>query len=56
MVGGDYYVQDISHKLEASGHDLGRKLSSVLLDLDKQYRRLIEEYEYGNQIELIVYK
>lgn len=56
MVGGDYYVQDISHKLETSGQDLGMKLSSVLNDFDRQYRKTIEEYEYGNQIELILYK
>lgn len=54
MVGGDYYVQNIGNSLESSSNDLGILLARSLKDFDAEYRRLIEQHEYGNQIHVVL--
>lgn len=55
-VGGDYHIENITRRLESSGIALGKEMSSLIQDFDTAYRAAIEKHEYGNQIELILYK
>lgn len=55
-VGGDYHVENITKRLESSGIALGKEMSALLQDFDTAYRAAIEKHEFGNQIELILYK
>ena len=55
-VGGDYHIENITKLLDSSGIALGKEMSSLLQDFDTAYRAAIEKHEYGNQIELILYK
>jgi 2-polyprenyl-3-methyl-5-hydroxy-6-metoxy-1,4-benzoquinol methylase len=54
MVGGDYYVGDVTARLKEHGGQLGAELAAALCDFDARYRSLIEAHDYGNQIEVTI--
>ena len=56
IVGGDNYCEVISEQIKNSGHMLGKKIAKLIYDFCKQYYRLIEQYNYGNQIILKIIK
>jgi 2-polyprenyl-3-methyl-5-hydroxy-6-metoxy-1,4-benzoquinol methylase len=55
-VGGDYHIENITSKLNQSANKLGSEMSKLIIDFDKKYREIIEVNEFGNQIEVIIYK
>jgi 2-polyprenyl-3-methyl-5-hydroxy-6-metoxy-1,4-benzoquinol methylase len=54
MVGGDYYVRDIAARLKDSPNPLGAALAGKLMQFDAEYRKLLEENDFGNQICIVL--
>lgn len=66
VVGGDNIVRDIRAALCAEGpvtsendpyrRPLGAELSELIANFDIEYRRVLEEHRYGNQIRVVIRK
>lgn len=55
-VGGDYHIENISSLLNKSTYKLGSEMSELISNFNKKYQEIIEAHEFGNQIEVIIYK
>jgi 2-polyprenyl-3-methyl-5-hydroxy-6-metoxy-1,4-benzoquinol methylase len=65
VVGGDNFVSDITAQLRrdaslteltAEQRTLAARLADLITGLDAEYRHLLEDYRYGNQIRVVAYK
>lgn len=60
IVGGDEFIAQITARLDAEAEHgaehgaLGRRLAKLIRDFDAEYRRILEEHRYGNQIRFVV--
>jgi hypothetical protein len=55
-VGGDYHIEYISKILNSLETGLGKELADLIQKFDTAYTEAIVNHEYGNQIEIILYK
>lgn len=67
VVGGDNYVRDITVRLQFGDEDklsdwtakhryIAEKLAELIQEFDCNYRKLLEDNEYGNQVRFIIKK
>jgi len=56
IVGGDRFITDITELLAASDSSFKDEMISLIRKFDLDYKALIEKYNYGNQIYLIIRK
>jgi SAM-dependent methyltransferase len=61
IVGGDEFIAQITARLDsdpaeggAERRELVRRLAKLIRDFDAEYRRILEEHRYGNQIRFVV--
>jgi hypothetical protein len=63
VVGGDNFVAEIAARLDPkeglTGGDaargaLARRIAKLISDFDQEYRRILEEHRFGNQIRFVV--
>ena len=55
MVGGDYYLQGVLARLRNASPEFGKLLAEKLENFDGEYRKLITENEFGNQIHIDIH-
>jgi SAM-dependent methyltransferase len=56
IVGGDKFLKDINELLTTSGLSFSDEVVSLFNQFDQDYKKLLEENDYGNQIHLIIKK
>jgi 2-polyprenyl-3-methyl-5-hydroxy-6-metoxy-1,4-benzoquinol methylase len=56
IVGGDKFVEAILQNFENSNISFKEESIKIFKDFDLQYRKLLEKYNYGNQLYLIINK
>ena len=63
MVGGDKFVSEILNQIHGTNASLDEndenamladRLARLIEVFDKEYRHVLEEYRYGNQIRLVI--
>lgn len=56
VVGGDKFIEKVCRTINSSENRLGRQLSELIREFDRNYRKLIENADYGNNIVIEILK